>query len=373
MFSEKVLKSALFIFIISSFLPIFLLKTPNVRSATSHVVISEVQVEGDTANDEFVELYNPTESSIDITGWKLKRLNSAGTTYNLVTSIEGSIPAHGFFLMTHPADYTGSESADDLYSSASYAMSSNNTVILFNDADEVIDKVGMGSASDSPEGSYAPEPPADQSVERKAKGTSTSITMAIGGVDEFLGNGHDTDNNSMDFVSRTTPQPQGSSSEIEPEISTPTPSPTGSPTAEPTTTATPTPSGSPTPEPTDTPSPTPSATPDETPTPEPTDTPSPTPTPSDTPTPEPTETPEPSESPSPTPEESPSPTPTMTATPTASPTMEPTPTPTPTSKSMVIGMFLFPRRKTVCTITYQFYGRGFMRFVFPRISCTRVI
>lgn len=355
MTSEKVLKSALFIFIISSFFPIFLLKTPTVRSATNDVVISEVQISGVTADDEFVELYNPTETSIDITGWKLKRLNSGGTSYNLVTSISGSIPAHGFFLMAHPDDYTGSVGTDNDYASSGYAITANNTVILYNDSDVEVDRIGMGSASYNPEGTYAPEPPSEQSVERKTKETSTSATMGSSGVDEFLGNGHDTDNNSTDFVPRAIPQPQNSSSNIEPEISTPTPTPTGSPTTEPTATATPTPSSSPTPEPTDTPSPTPSATPEETPTPEPSE--SPSPTPEDTPTTEPTETPEP----------------TVTPTPTVSPTMEPTPTPTPTTKSRIIGMFLFPRRKTVCTMTYQFYGRGFMRFVFPKISCTRVI
>lgn len=357
MTSEKVLKSALFVFIISSFFPIFLLKTPTVRSAVGHVVISEVQVGGITADDEFVELYNPTETSIDITGWKLKRLNSGGSSYNLVTSISGSIPAHGYFLMAHPDDYTGSVPADNDYSSSSYAMSSNNTVILYNDSNEIIDRIGMGSASHFPEGTYAPEPPSEQSVERKAKTTSTSVTMGFGGIDEFLGNGHDTDNNSPDFVLRTIPQPQNTNSVIEPQISTPTPTPTGGPTAEPSATPTPTPEETSTPTPTDSPSPTPTMSP------EPTDTPSPTPS----------STPE--ETPSPTPEDTPTPEPTDTPDPTMSPTATPTmkPTPTPTPKSMAIGMFLFPGRKTVCTMTYQFYGRGFMRFVFPRISCTRVI
>ena len=347
--NEKVLRLAIFALIISSVLPIFFLKIPTVKSATNHVVISEVQIGGSYANDEFVELYNPTETSIDITGWKLKRLNSGGSSSNLVTSISGSIPTHGFFLMAHPTDYTGSVEADNDYSSPSYAITNNNTIILYNDSNEEVDRIGMGSTSYNPEGTYSFEPLSEQSVERKAKETSTSTTMGAGGVDEFLGNGHDTDDNSVDFVERSLPQPQNSSSDIEPVISTPTPEPTETPTPSPSDTPTPEPSESPSPtlEPTGSPTPEPSDTPTPTATPEPTDTPTSSPEP--TITPEPTETPEPTDTP------------------------EPTPTPTPTTKSMVIGMFLFPRRKTVCTMTYRFYGRGFMRFMFPKISCTRVI
>ena len=42
--------------------------------------------------------------------------------------------------------------------------------------------------------------------------------MGIGGADEFEGNGYDSDNNASDFVQRTIPQPQNSSSPSEPAI-----------------------------------------------------------------------------------------------------------------------------------------------------------
>jgi len=45
-----------------------------IKAAASHVVISQIQVAGTTnSNDEFVELYNPTDSSVDLTSWKLKK------------------------------------------------------------------------------------------------------------------------------------------------------------------------------------------------------------------------------------------------------------------------------------------------------------
>ena len=496
--NERVLKLAIFTLIISSVLPILFLKTPVVKSAADHVVISEIQTTGGPglANNEFVEIYNPTSAAVDVSSWKLTKKTVTGTETVLVEDIAPTlISSHGFILIAH-VDYTD-VSADTTYNAG--VIADNNTILLYDADDTVVDKVGMGDANES-ETSAAQVPLVGRSIERKTNVTSTTESMESGGDDEFLGNGHDSNNNGNDFIRRTVSQPQNSSSDIEPVIATPTPtatpsettSPTPTPTetSEPTDTPTPTPSDTPTPEPTDTPSPTPvdtpapegqyeivcdpdyginrvdeefhfqfSATayvndipledadlkgtlntgtatpfniektnfngvadftitilvgtisqtpvatvtfinqdvlgdascnvnfslsvptptpsPSDTPTPEPTDT--PTPEPSDSPTPEPTDTPsptptpEPSESPSPTPEETPTPEPTETPEPTATPTMEPTPLPTPTAKSMVIGMFLFPSRKTVCTASYQFYGRGFMRFVFPRISCTRVI
>jgi len=48
-------------------------------STASHVVISEVQVGGTLVDDEFVELYNPTNSAISLSGWRLRRKTSTGT------------------------------------------------------------------------------------------------------------------------------------------------------------------------------------------------------------------------------------------------------------------------------------------------------
>src|SRR3989344_8548213 len=77
-------------------------------AAANHIVISEVQV-GNTgeADDEFLELYNPTDSPIDLTNWRIARKSSAGNDQtDLVASVSGSIPSHGYFLFA-TAEYTG--------------------------------------------------------------------------------------------------------------------------------------------------------------------------------------------------------------------------------------------------------------------------
>lgn len=304
-----------------------------VASATaSQIVISEIKKGGESARDEFVELYNPTGQSISLEGWRLTRKTAAGTSEsNLVASMSGSIVPGGYFLITHPENT--SIQADLVYSAASQSVTDNNTILLYSDAgDTLVDKVGMGEATDS-ETSPAANPADGQSIERKAN-TSSTVESMTNGDDINTGNGEDTDNNSSDFILRTTAQPQNTQSTPEASgddpIQSPSPSPVTSPEPTPAATPnpTPTPEASPTPTPVPTPTLQPSPTPQVTPSPEPT--PMATPTPSPTEVPSPSPTPVPTPSPTPTLVPSPSPTPVPTPSPEPSPTVVPTPTPVPT-------------------------------------------
>lgn len=258
-------KSLPWIFTITSCLAFifFLTDTSLVQGATAnHIVISEVQVGGVNADDEFVELYNPTASSVDLAGWKLKYQSG-----NLVASMSGTIPAHGYFLVTSPG-YQGAVSGDATYSASSSALTANSTVTLSDPGSDTVDKIGMGTAVDF-EGTVSPAITTGQSLERKASSSSTVESMTTG-IDKFLGNGEDSGNNASDFIIRSTPEPQHSTSSLEPTITpspttsvSPSPSVTITPTASPTPTMTPTtiPTVTITPSPTISVSPSPSMTP----------------------------------------------------------------------------------------------------------------
>ena len=353
----------------SRFLPIYLLITvfsvillltnqvKQVYSVASHVVISEIQISGGSdADDEFVELYNPTDSSVDLTGWRLNKTNSGGSAQNLVASMSGNIPAHGYFLVANP-DYDGVVAEDLTYSATTSAITSNNTVNLFSDAGvTIVDKVGFGIPFDSEGTPFATNPGDDGSIERKPGETNPAG-----------GNGDDTDNNDNDFALRSASDPQNSSSAIEPVIASPTVTPSLTPTESPT----PTPSETPTSTPTETPTPTltPSPTESSTPTPSETPTPTDTLTPTQTPTETPTETPTPTTGePSPTPTETP--TPSLTLTPTEIP--EETPTPTPTIDESPIPTPFFKSRLFECTKYFIEFDFGFFTYQFPQFNCVRI-
>lgn len=316
----------------------FYLHRPSLTlSATNHVVISEVQIGGggDTSvtTDEFVELYNPNSESVDISGWKLmKKTAAVDAVVTLVSIVPGStsIPGHGYYLIAH-TDYDGSVSEDLTYSDTSF--STNNTVILTDSSDTVIDKVGMGTANDK-ENASASSPANNRSIERKASSSSTSETMSAGGLDQFLGNGEDTDDNSLDFVYRTLVQgvdPQNSSSPTEPIEATPIP------TQMPTNTPTPTTEPSPTSTPTVTPSPT--------------ETPSPTVTPTDIPAPSLTPT-------------------SIPATPTPIATITPTPSDFPSPTPRIIAQFPLSNRVLTCSMNYRLINVFIFKMWIPsNVSC----
>ncbi|OGE33376.1 hypothetical protein A3C99_01655 [Candidatus Daviesbacteria bacterium RIFCSPHIGHO2_02_FULL_37_9] len=251
---------------------IYLHQVTSVKSAAAtNIVISEIMVRGSSANDEFIELYNPTSSPVDLAGWRLtKKPQDGSPETSLVASLSGTIPSNGFFLITHDESFA-SPSADLVYSSG--VIADDNTLSLFSDSGTtLVDKVGFGTALDT-ETTAAATPSSGQSLERKANSSSTPQSMSSG-VDINMGNAEDTNNNGDDFVVRDVPQPQNSQSDIEPEA---TPSPTATPSATPTAT----PSASPTaqPTPTATPSATPTSIPSATPTSSPSATPSSAPNP----------------------------------------------------------------------------------------------
>ena len=216
----KYLTSFLLTLFLISFFNVF-----NLAQTANHIVISEVLIDGinessASNNDEFVEIYNPTGSPVDLSNWKIDYRSASGSTFNnkYIFPAGTVIQSHKFYLFGGGGVSNRDNSSDVLL------LGLGNTgggVFLRNSSGTTIDLLGWGTAvSSNYEGSVATKPPQGTSLERKANSSSTSATMGSGGADEFEGNGYDTDNNANDFVDRTTPQPQNSGSPAEPVINT---------------------------------------------------------------------------------------------------------------------------------------------------------
>ncbi len=190
----------------------------------THVVISEFATSGSGGQDEFVELYNPTEADISLHGWTLEYKGVSGTIWEdrALLPVSAVIAPHSYYLIANTS-YVGIVTPDytsDLWTSATGISSLGHLRIIDVSALE-IDKVGYGPTAIDPEGSPAPiqSPSTTGSVERKASLSSTADSLAAGGKHYVLGNGFDSDNNAADFVAQTHGRnPQNTQSTPEPSF-----------------------------------------------------------------------------------------------------------------------------------------------------------
>ena len=91
------------------------------------IIINEVAWSGTaaSANDEWIELYNPSNVAINITGWVLKSASTAPSALNITLS--GSISSGGYFLLERGNNFVVSDvTADQVYPGASLNILSDD-------------------------------------------------------------------------------------------------------------------------------------------------------------------------------------------------------------------------------------------------------
>ncbi len=179
--------------------------TPLPTPSANHAVISEVQAgaRGDN-NQEFIELYNPLLTAVDLKGWRLAYRLPSSTDDLLVFAWERStvVPAHGHYLLVRLGEEVGT-SPDATFTQA--LNTSNGALALMAPDGGVVDAVGWGEgASGMTEGRPAPALDNGQSLERRP------------GND--LGNGLDTQDNQADFTISSSPDPQDTGSPASPAL-----------------------------------------------------------------------------------------------------------------------------------------------------------
>lgn len=200
-------------------------ETPPNEDIADHIVISEVQIDGGVGqanNNDFIELYNPTSSEINIGGYRLVlRTGNSSSDTNIVEFTNSHIiPAKGYFLWAHQSQSNNYATTLNADVSSSDVLGSSNSIALRNgplNSGVIIDALSWNEGNNAlVEGTnFSPNPGINQSMERKAVSSSSVASMVIGGTDELRGNGFDTNNNATDFILRTVSQPQNSSSTAE--------------------------------------------------------------------------------------------------------------------------------------------------------------
>src|SRR5215212_4445193 len=160
-------------------------------SATS-VVISEFRTTGPAgANDEFIEIYNPTNTAIDISGWILSASNSSGGTQTRATIPASTLLRSGQYYLVANNGYTNTSVPANL--NYGTGISNDGGIALLTSTAQIVDEVGMDPGSAYQEGTPLSQlTNANRSYERKDGDPSGSCV--------------DTNDNSSDFSS-VSPSP----------------------------------------------------------------------------------------------------------------------------------------------------------------------
>ncbi|HNR47440.1 MAG TPA: ExeM/NucH family extracellular endonuclease, partial [Anaerolineaceae bacterium] len=168
-----------------------------VQAVSTSLVISQFQVAGGTAADEFIEIHNVSGSAIDVNGYKVVYRSASGTSDVTLLTFSAStiIPAGGYYLIAANPGYDGTTTADITYThSGTGALSGSSGGLAIRDSsNNIVDSVGYGSATNIfVETTPTPAPAANNSKSRLNSGCT------------------DTDNNNNDFAVTSPSAPRNS-------------------------------------------------------------------------------------------------------------------------------------------------------------------
>ncbi len=108
------------------------------------LIITEVQVEGEKADECYIKIHNSLDDDIDISGYNLRKKTSTGTDSSVRVFPEGSIiESRNYFIWASSRDKNFPEKVEADVFSTQY-LSYNNSVALFNKERDLIDAVAWG-------------------------------------------------------------------------------------------------------------------------------------------------------------------------------------------------------------------------------------
>ncbi len=168
----------IFLFL-SGFFPVFVY-----GQEINHLIIVEVQIRGEKANNDFIKIYNPLDNDLDISGYRLRKRSSTGRESSIRVFPQGSrILAKNYFLWANSKDNYHLTLEANVWSTS--ILAKNNSICLLNPEGAILDALSWGEGQNPfvEKKSFPENPGPNQKLERK----------------QTNGVYQDTNNNSRDF------------------------------------------------------------------------------------------------------------------------------------------------------------------------------
>lgn len=192
---------------------VFFLNFPQKARAglANHLVINQIQIDSRVGaggtEDDWVELFNPTSTSINLSGWSIQKASSNGATSSpFREALGGIVPANGFFLIVRNNALTSAslKGLADYLSSDSFTLAAGNIISLVNDNNaildysdtNIVDYVGFGTA-------------------KFHEGSLSALAIPEGKGIRRVNDGEDTDQNGNDFIVENFPSPRNSKTNVQ--------------------------------------------------------------------------------------------------------------------------------------------------------------
>jgi len=176
---------------------------PRAQAATN-VVISEFRTRGpDGGNDEFVELFNPTNALVDISGWQIRASTASGssTTSNRYTMPGGTQIQSGQHYLIVGSTYSGTVPGEIGAQLSSGTADGGGLALTLSDGTTIIDQVGMSVDTVYKEGT-------------PLQSLTTDTNRSYERIMDATGSCVDANDNSLDYFIRSPSDPQNLASPI---------------------------------------------------------------------------------------------------------------------------------------------------------------
>jgi hypothetical protein len=181
---------------------------PIVQSTSTRILFSEIRIiEGTSTVGEYIELYNPNNFEINLTDWRIEKINSKGNPQPFIAKSKLkniTIKPFSYLLLVNSSTLETITTTPDIVYALSYNLTNNNGLRLIDKDNKIVDEVCWGDIDNY--SNCAPNP-SNNNLSLQRKKTYNSDEDNI--IDEYiykneekiyLGNAYDTDNSFNDFL-----------------------------------------------------------------------------------------------------------------------------------------------------------------------------